>query len=106
MSGSHRNVVVSVEWGYDVHECPMAQRTWERILGGHHVRRVEPYWYEGERFTGVWDFNAHGYGSLVVTYDDGGEGFDGTLHQAFIQVDGEPVKWGDSAAGRAGRSPG
>lgn len=100
MTASNRNVVVSVEWGYDLHDCPMAQRTWERILPGQQVTRVEPYWYEGDRFTGIWGFNTNGYGSLVVTYDDGGQGFDGTLDQAFIYVDDEPVEWCDLTAGQ------
>lgn len=47
-----RNVVVTVVWGYDGHDCPMARRTWGRIIDGHNVRRVEPYWYEGGAFRG------------------------------------------------------
>jgi len=90
-----RPVVVSVEWGYDLHDCPMSLQTWKRIVAGNPVRRTEPYWYEGQRFTGEWSFNSDGPGSLVVGYDDGGEGFIGTLHDAFIQVGDKDVKWQD-----------
>lgn len=49
---------------------------------------------------GVWEFNAHGYGHLEVSYGDGGVGFDGTLRGAAIHVDGHQVKWGDVASER------
>jgi hypothetical protein len=93
-----RNVVVSVEWGYEAHECPMALRTWRRLVAGKPVVRKEPYWYEGDRFTGVWQFNHSGPGTLLVTYDDEGVGFDGSLEDADITVDGEAVRWADVRA--------
>ena len=35
------------------------------------------YRYEGQRFTGTWSFD--GDGRLVVSYDDGGVGWEGNL---------------------------
>jgi hypothetical protein len=88
-----RPITVSVSWAYDLHDCPMSRRTWNRILAGKPVRRVEPYWYEGKRFIGDWNFNEKKFGSLVVGYEDSGEGFNGTLYDAFIFVDGKRVEW-------------
>jgi hypothetical protein len=88
-----RPVVVSVEWGYDLHECPMSMLTWNRILKGHKVIRREPFWYEGERFTGEWHFNHSTYGSLLVTYDDAGVGFDGALGDVYILVGKDVMNW-------------
>ena len=90
-----RPVTISVDWGYARHECPMAMRTWKRIVAGHSVYRREPYWYEGQRFTGEWHFNRNGFGKLRVTYDGSGVGFDGDLDAAHISVDGEDVAWAD-----------
>jgi len=99
---SERCVVVSVEWGDDQHDCPMAMRTWRRIVKGAVVRRVEPYVYEGQRFVGEWHFNRDGFGTLVVNYDDGGVGFDGSLSNATITIDGEPFRWDETVAGADG----
>lgn len=79
-----RSIVVGVEWGNERHECPMAERTWKRIAQGKPVRRVEPYLYEGKRFKSEWSFNTSEVGSLLVTYDDGGVGFEGRLEDALI----------------------
>jgi len=88
-----RIVEVGVEWGYDMHYCPMTFRTWERILKGQKVFRREPYWYEGERFSGEWHFNQQHPGSLYVGYDDGGTGFEGDLSDAGVTIDGIEWKW-------------
>ena len=88
-----RSIVVSVEWGYEQYECPMAQRTWKRIAQGKPVRRVEPYLYEGKRFKSEWFFNAPDVGSLLVTYDDGGVGFEGRLEEAVIWNDAQKTNW-------------
>lgn len=93
-----RCVVVNVEWGDDLHACPMAMRTWRRIVKGEVVRRVEPYVYEGKRFVGEWHFNRDSFGALLVTYDDGGVGFDGSLSEATITVDDEPIRWDETVA--------
>lgn len=89
-----RNVIVSVSWGYERYDCPMAMQTWKQILAGRPVHRREPYWYEGERFTGEWYFNSRGVrGALRVEYEGGGVGFDGKLDDAWIEIDEVSVLW-------------
>jgi hypothetical protein len=88
-----RNVYVSVAWGNELHDCPMSQRTWQRVLAGKTIRRVESFFYEGKRFKADWMFNYSGFGSLLVTYGGEAVGFDGSLSEAQILVDDEPVVW-------------
>jgi len=88
-----RSISVSVEWGYEQYECPMAERTWRRITQGKPVRRVEPYLYEGMRFKSEWSFNTPDVGSLLVTYDGGGVGFQGRLEEAEIWNDSQKTDW-------------
>lgn len=92
-----RNVNVSVAWGNELHDCPMSQRTWQRVLAGKTIRRVESFFYEGKRFKAEWMFNHLGFGSLLVTYGDEAVGFDGSLSDAQILVDDEPVAWFDES---------
>lgn len=86
-------IVISVEWGNELHGCPMSERTWKRIVQGKAVRRVEPYWYEGKRYKGEWLFNSKDLGHLIVNYDDGGVGFEGELSEATITNNGENTSW-------------
>ena len=88
-----RSLVVSVEWGNEQHECPMAERTWKRIAQGKPVRRVEPYAYEGKKFKSEWSFNTPDVGALLVTYDDGGVGFEGRLEDALIWNGDQKTNW-------------
>jgi len=90
---SKRSIVVSVVWGNQQHDCPMAERTWKRITQGKPVRRVEPYVYEGKRFKSEWSFNTPNVGALLVTYDDGGIGFEGHLEEAVICNDAQIANW-------------
>lgn len=91
-TNSLRPVEVTVEWGYFNYSCPMALRTWGRIEAGAKVVRKEPYWYEGKRHVGIWYFNYAGRGSLLVTDNDDGDCFIGTLDEAYITLGGEPVR--------------
>lgn len=88
-----RSIVVSVEWGNEQYECPMAERTWKRVAQGKPVRRVEPYQYEGKKFKSEWSFNTPSVGSLLVTYDDGGVGFEGRLEEAVVWNDAHKTNW-------------
>ncbi len=88
-----RSIVVSVKWGNEQYECPMAERTWKRIVQGKQVRRVEPYQYEGKRFKSEWSFNTPNVGYLLVTYDDGGVGFEGRLEEAVVWNDAHKTNW-------------
>jgi hypothetical protein len=91
--GPTQPIVISVKWGDELHNCPMSEKTWKRIVQGKAVRRVEPYWYEGKKYKGEWLFNSKGLGQLTVNYDDGGVGFEGELSQAIITNDSENTSW-------------
>jgi hypothetical protein len=71
------HVTIGAEWGYAMHELVMPLERWMRILRGERWSIEEPYWHEGQRFTGDWSFD--GTGGLVVSYDDGGVGWQGQL---------------------------
>lgn len=88
-----QSVVVSVTWGYETHECPMAEATWKRIVAGRRFKRVVPYYYEGKRYKSTWLFNQSGFGTLLVTYADDAVAFEGTLHDATIVLSGSVVSW-------------
>lgn len=70
-------VTIGATWGYEMHELSLSFEQWVRILRGKQFELDEPYWYEGQRFTGTWSFD--GTGGLVVSYDDGGVGWEGNL---------------------------
>ena len=70
-------VTIGAEWGYDMHELSLPFERWLRILLGERYKTDKPYWYEAKRFTGWWSFD--GVGGLVVSYDDGGVGWDGNV---------------------------
>ena len=88
-----RPVRVVVEWGYEMHECPMALRTWKTVANGKVVRRVTKYHAEGQRFTAIWLFNASERGSLTVIYDDEGVGFEGHIRDADLTLDQTTLHW-------------
>jgi hypothetical protein len=70
-------VTIGAMWGYDMHELTLSFERWVRIVRGERFSIDKPYWHEGQRFTGTWSFD--GSGGLVVSYDDGGVGWDGSL---------------------------
>lgn len=86
-------IVISVEWGNELHNCSMSERTWRLILKGKAVKRVVPYWYEGKKYISEWFFNSNRFGELVVTYDEGGVSFDGNLSDALIQKNEQTLSW-------------
>jgi hypothetical protein len=94
-----RSISVQVEWGYEVHECPMAPKTWKRIIQGKPVRRVQKYKYEGRNYKAEWLFNAGKVGNLIVNYsdreDNEGVGFQGVLSEVLIQDNGKISSWTD-----------
>jgi hypothetical protein len=83
-------VMIGVEWGYDMHELLMSFERWIRILGGESWTVEQPYWYEGQHFTGCWTFDERG--GLVVTYDGCGVGWEGEVQSMDLitgpQMDG------------------
>lgn len=91
-----RPVVVSAEWGYELHECPMSVKTWKLIVKGKPFRRLEPYWYEGDRYIGEWLFNHHGFASLSVHLDDGSIKFVGGLSDTIISENEVQITWDET----------
>jgi hypothetical protein len=79
-------VVISVEWGYELHECPISMAAFKRVTNGERIIIQEPYLYDGEMFLAEYNFNHSFYGSLLVTYDDAGVGFDGSMDNVDIQI--------------------
>jgi uncharacterized surface anchored protein len=88
-----KTIVISVEWGYDNHTCSISNDEWALICDGFQFNCSEPYLYEGQKYTAEWSFNITHRGSLLVTYDDAGVGFDGELSGADIYIDGNPADW-------------
>lgn len=90
-------VDVNVSWCYG--DCsPTAKvplKSWEAILQGEKVSADASYWYEGERFFADFQFNHAGPGTLLVTYDDGGVGFDGNIEDAQIVGGHYPARLGN-----------
>jgi hypothetical protein len=82
-------VTIGAEWGYDMHYLTLPFERWVRVLGGESWSIEEPYWFEGQRFTGEWSFD--GAGGLVVGYDDGGVGWDGSL-SGLDDIDGPKME--------------
>ena len=70
-------VTIGADWGYDIHEISLPYERWVRVLRGETLFIEQPYWCEGQRFTGEWSFD--GVGGLVVGYDDSGVGWNGRL---------------------------
>ena len=84
---------ISVEWGYEQHICPLTDSEWIQISQGKSLTKNVPYRYEGQEFISEWQFNSSVKGSLYVTYDDGGVGFDGSLADATIILNGAVTNW-------------
>lgn len=90
------DMVVSVEWGYELHAITVAAETWAGILAGDDVvLDGDFYAYDGETFQTEWRFGGGMAGKLEVLYrptgeDDFGEGvgFVGRLKDADIRPAG------------------
>ncbi len=72
-------VEVGVEWGYELQSISLTFERWCRILGGEPFTIQEPYWYDGEKFNGCWQFD--GRHRLGIGYRDGGVGWTGGLDE-------------------------
>ena len=70
-------VRVGAKWGCDIHELTLPFDRWVRTLVGQHFDAEQIYWYEGKRFIANWAFE--GSGGVVVSYGDGGVGWEGAL---------------------------
>ena len=90
-----RPVRVVVESGHEMHECPVALRTWKMVANGKIVRRVAKFHSEGQPFTVVSLFNASESSSLTVIYDNEGVGFEGRIRDADLTLDQTTLHWID-----------
>ena len=70
------DLTIMVEWGYCKHELTISMDRWLRICAGESWDCDKPYLYEAQRFTSNWSFADR---KLLVTYDDGGCGWEGSL---------------------------
>ena len=55
------------------------------------------YQYEGTLLKSEWFFNSKYKGSLIVTYDDEGVGFEGSLEEASLKRDDIPFTWQEAS---------
>ena len=84
-----RVVNVTVDVGYENHSVKLTLGEWKRVNAGVFLERSVKDRYEGEMFTYVFSFNSprHVNHSLVVEYDEGGEGFLGSIDDAAVSFD-------------------
>lgn len=79
-------VKVSIYWPDDWKYCIIEKNEWEKVKKGEKMEFCgEGYEYEGEVFDDFWEFNHDGLGSLIVSYNDGGIGFDGLIDECEIE---------------------
>jgi len=79
--------IITVSWGNDVAvSVHLTPRNWARVKAGKTLQiRGKGYYCEGEFFRDYWHFEGGRGGALVMSYGDGGTGFDGKLSDAEIQ---------------------
>jgi hypothetical protein len=84
-----RVVNVTADVGYENHSVQLTLGEWKRVNAGAFLERSVKDYYEGEKFIYVFSFNSprHVNDSLVVEYDDGGEGFLGSIDDATVSFD-------------------
>jgi hypothetical protein len=84
-------------WGNEevIVELSLDREQWDRIVRGNHVE-VEGggYWYDGDRFKDIWDFNSGLDGAeLIVWYgqpsigDFSGQGYIGPISDVLVDRD-------------------
>ena len=99
---SKRNYVdVNVKWADG--ECSPTTKVpldeWKQIVLGQPISTPATYRYEGQKYSADFAFNHAGRGTLLVGYDEGGVGFDGSISDATITGGEFPepfwVQWQD-----------
>jgi hypothetical protein len=77
---------ISVSWGDCVEvSITLSPKEWAAVKAGNPFSTCgDGYEYEGESFQDYWNLGGGLEGSLEVTYDDGGQGFVGSLRDAHI----------------------
>jgi hypothetical protein len=81
-----KKVRISVYWPDDWKSVILDQEEYRSILAGQSLElEGEGYSYEGEDFQDYWFFAGGLEGNVIVTYDDGGVGFEGILRDCDIE---------------------
>ena len=88
------SVNICVEVGYELHCLNVTDTEWQTIKTGARFLGTLESSYEGESFSYHFSFNSGFKGQLSVDYsgeDDysGGEGFSGSLEDAYIDFDSD-----------------
>ncbi len=80
-------VTLSVSVGNELQSVQLLFQDWKAIQAGQFFTKEVDGFYEGEKIAYCWHFNDPQYAesTLVVTYDDG-EGYLGSIDDAFISV--------------------
>ena len=87
-----KKITISVYWPDDWKSVVLDEEEYQEILSGEPFdKEGEGYYYEGEDFEDWWSFEGDGNGNInvVVSYGDGGVGFDGTLDDCEIDIEEE-----------------
>lgn len=78
---------ISVYWPDDWKSIVITQIEYQSILDGNPYEDIgEGYSYDGEEFEDYWAFEGGINGNVVVSYDDGGVGYDGPLSSCKIEL--------------------
>ncbi|MHA8090432.1 hypothetical protein U8593_09035 [Aquirufa antheringensis] len=79
-------VILSVYWPDEWKSIEIDSSEWRKIkLGKAYSDFGKGFRYEGVKFNDFWEFNNESKGSIVVSYDDGGVGFEGTISECEIE---------------------
>lgn len=79
-------VILSVYWPDEWKSIEIDSAEWRKIKRGKSYSDCgNGFSYEGEYLNDYWEFNEEFKGSLKVTYDDGGIGFEGTISECEIE---------------------
>jgi hypothetical protein len=75
-------------------ELSLTKAQWDRIVRGDYVQiKGQGYWYDGDKFQDIWDFNSGHGDKLVIRYgqpsvgDFSGEGYIGSIDDVLISAD-------------------
>jgi hypothetical protein len=75
-----KRMKLSVYWPDCWKSVILTKEEWEEILSGNEFSKGgKGYYYDGEKFYDDWWFEGGIDGEVIVTYGDGGTGYEGTL---------------------------
>jgi hypothetical protein len=81
-----KKIKISIYWPDDWKSVLLTQKEYQSILNGKSLEKEgEGYSYDGEEFQDYWSFEGGIDGNVVVSYNDGGIGFDGSFSECEIE---------------------